>query len=122
MSALEETLGLTVVFRRAAVADVIQVDGKLGGIQGPVLAQILAGADDAVPGFQLGHGSPRRHKGHRGEGPLKHSAWPVSVRPRAWSPESSSSAGVIQMCFPADDSPHRRSQQPARGLALFLVV
>src|SRR5512143_731980 len=37
-------------------ADVVEVDGELGGIQGPALAEVLVGGHDVEPGFQLGHG------------------------------------------------------------------
>jgi hypothetical protein len=37
-------------------ADVVEVDGELGGVQGLALAEVLAGGHDVEPGLQLGHG------------------------------------------------------------------
>jgi hypothetical protein len=39
-----------------AETDIVQVDRKLRGIQRPVLAQVLAGENHVMPGFQSGHG------------------------------------------------------------------
>ena len=52
--ASEEAVGLLVVGRGAVVADVVQVDGEFGGVERFAFAEILAGRDDFVPGFE-GH-------------------------------------------------------------------
>ena len=49
---LEEPLGLLVVRRGAAVADLVEVDGELGGVQRPALAQVFAGRHDRYQGFR----------------------------------------------------------------------
>ena len=54
----EEAVGLLVIRRGAIIADIVQVNGELGGVKRFALAEILAGRDDFVPGF----------KGHRAEG------------------------------------------------------
>ena len=52
IGAREEAVGLLVVRRGAAVADVVQVDGELGGVERFALAQVLARRDDFVPGLE----------------------------------------------------------------------
>jgi hypothetical protein len=58
VGAVEKALGVGVILGRPAVADLVEVDGELGGVEGAVLAQVLAQLDDVVLGFQLGHGAP----------------------------------------------------------------
>jgi hypothetical protein len=36
-------------------ADLVEVDGELGGVERAVLAQVLAQLDDVVPGLERGH-------------------------------------------------------------------
>ena len=50
----EEAVGLLVVGRGAVVADVVQVDGEFGGVERFAFAEVFAGRDDFVPGFE-GH-------------------------------------------------------------------
>ena len=52
--ALEELGGVLVDRRGAAVADVVEVDGELGGVERAPFAEILAGGDDLVPGLHGG--------------------------------------------------------------------
>ena len=47
----EEAVRLLVVRRGAVVADVVEVDGKFGGVERFALAEVLARRDDFVPGF-----------------------------------------------------------------------
>jgi hypothetical protein len=54
VSVREEANGVAIIRRCRAVADVVQMDGELGGILRFALAQILARGDDFMPGFQ-GH-------------------------------------------------------------------
>ena len=50
----EEAVGLLVIRRGAPVTDVVQVNSKFGGVERFAFAEILAGRDDFVPGFE-GH-------------------------------------------------------------------
>jgi hypothetical protein len=47
----EEAVGLLVVGRGRAVTHVVQVDGKLGGVERFAFAEVFAGCDDFIPGF-----------------------------------------------------------------------
>jgi hypothetical protein len=40
-----------VIGRGAVIANIVQVDGKFGGVERFALAQILAGSHNFVPGF-----------------------------------------------------------------------
>ena len=42
--------------RDGAVANLVEVDGELGGVERPALAQVLTRVDDSVPGLELRHG------------------------------------------------------------------
>jgi len=52
---LEEALWLLIIRRGAAVADLVEVNGELRSVERLALAQVLAGSDDFVPGFKVGH-------------------------------------------------------------------
>lgn len=48
----EEAVGLLIIRRGLVVADVVQVDSELGGVEGFAFAKVFAGGDNFVPGFQ----------------------------------------------------------------------
>ena len=50
----EEPVRLLVIRRGAVVAYVVQVDGKLGGVEGLAFAEVFPGRYDFLPGFE-GH-------------------------------------------------------------------
>ena len=59
VGALEEALGVLVDFRRSPLADVIQVDGELGGVERLAFAEVLAKTPEVkVPSCALSTKTP----------------------------------------------------------------
>ena len=54
LSACEEAIGLLVIGRSGSVANVVEVDGEFGGVEGFPFAEVFARGDNFIPGFK-GH-------------------------------------------------------------------
>src|SRR6266567_2760610 len=57
VGALEEALRVLVVLGGSPLADVVQVDGELGGVERLAFAEVFAGLDHVEPRLELRHGS-----------------------------------------------------------------
>ena len=55
MRAFEELPRVRVVRRGTPLANVVEMDRELGGVQWPVLTEVLPGRDDLIPGFHSSH-------------------------------------------------------------------
>jgi hypothetical protein len=51
----EESVGLNVILVCPLFADMVEMDSEFGGVERVAFAEVFAGRDDLVPGFELGH-------------------------------------------------------------------
>ena len=98
VGARKEAVGLLVVRRGAVIANVVQVDCELGGVEGFAFAQVLARGDDFIPGLEA-------HIGECGSGvvwlfgvsagsSLNRSAWRAAICPDivSWNKRTASTS------------------------------